>query len=39
MGENTEQATLAAVKDYCSGEVGLKTIAQRNNVDVSLMRQ
>ncbi len=28
-----------AVRDYCSGEAGLKTIAQRHNVDVSSLRQ
>lgn len=39
MGKYTEQAKLAAVRDYCSGEAGLKTIAQRHNVDVSSMRQ
>ncbi|MCP3728369.1 transposase, partial [Paraburkholderia sp. CNPSo 3272] len=39
MGKYTEQAKLAAVRDYCSGEAGLKTIAQRHNVDVSSLRQ
>lgn len=39
MGKYTEQAKLAAVKDYCSGEAGLKTIAQRHSVDVSSLRQ
>lgn len=39
MGKYTEQAKLVAVRDYCSGEAGLKTIAQRHNVDVSPLRQ
>ncbi|WP_370645107.1 IS3 family transposase [Mycetohabitans sp. B6] len=39
MGKYTEQAKLVAVRDYCSGEAGLKTIAQRHNVDVPSLRQ
>ena len=39
MGKYTEQAKLAAVRDYCSGDGGLKTIALRHNVDVSSLRQ
>ncbi|WP_373322155.1 IS3 family transposase [Paraburkholderia adhaesiva] len=39
MGKYTEQAKLAAVRDYRSGEGGLKAIAQRHNVDVSSLRQ
>lgn len=39
MGKYTEQVKLAAVRDYCSGEAGLKTVAHRHNVDVSSLRQ
>lgn len=39
MGKYTDQAKLAAVKDYCSGEGGLKTVARRHGVDATLLRQ
>ncbi len=39
MGKYTESAKLAAIKEYCSGEAGLRTVAQRHNVDVSSLRQ
>lgn len=39
MGKYTDQAKLAAVKDYCSGEGGLKSVASRHGVDVSMLRQ
>lgn len=39
MGKYTDQAKLAAVKDYCAGEGGLKTIAHRHGVDATSLRQ
>jgi transposase InsO family protein/transposase-like protein len=39
MGKYTDQAKLAAVKDYCSGEGGLKSVARRHGVDATLLRQ
>ena len=39
MGKYTDQAKLAAVRDYCSGEAGLKAVAQRHGVNVSSLRQ
>lgn len=39
MGKYTDQTKLAAVRDYCSGEAGLKAVAQRHGVNVSSMRQ
>lgn len=39
MGKYTDQAKLAAVRDYCSGEAGLKAVAQRHSVNVSSLRQ
>lgn len=39
MGKYTDQAKLDAVKDYCSGETGLKAVARRHDVDVSSLRQ
>ena len=39
MGKYTDEAKLAAVRDYCSGEAGLKAVAQRHGVDVSSLRQ
>jgi transposase-like protein len=39
MGKYTDQTKLAAVKDYCSGESGLKSVASRHGVDVSSLRQ
>ena len=39
MGKYTDQAKLAAVKDYCSGEGGLKSVAGCHGVDVSMLRQ
>lgn len=39
MGKYTDQAKLAAVVDYCSGESGLKSVASRHDVDVSMLRQ
>jgi transposase-like protein len=32
MEKYTDQAKLAAVKDYCSGEAGLKAVAQQHGV-------
>ncbi|GAB5101314.1 transposase [Caballeronia sp. HLA56] len=39
MGKYTDQAKLVAVRDYCSGEGGLKAVAQRHGVNVSSLRQ
>ncbi|VWD46723.1 putative transposase [Burkholderia contaminans] len=39
MGKYTDQAKLAAARDYCSGESGLKAVAQRHGVNVSSLRQ
>lgn len=39
MGKYRDQAKLSAVRDYCSGEAGLKTVAQRHGVNVSSLRQ
>jgi transposase len=39
MGKYADEAKLAAVRDYCSGEGGLKSVASRHDVDVSMLRQ
>lgn len=39
MRKYTNQAKLAAVRDYCCGESGLKAVAQRHGVNVSSLRQ
>jgi transposase len=39
MGKYADEAKLAAVRDYCSGKGGLKSVASRHNVDVSMLRQ
>ncbi|KWS19377.1 hypothetical protein AL064_02680, partial [Pseudomonas syringae pv. syringae] len=39
MGKYTEQAKLAAVKEYCAGKAGLRDVARRHDVDFSCLRQ
>ncbi|EKG37714.1 transposase [Pseudomonas syringae pv. avii] len=39
MGKYTEQAKLAAVKEYCAGKAGLRDVAHRHDVDFSCLRQ
>jgi transposase len=39
VGKYTESVKLAAIKEYCSGEAGLKTVAQKHNVNVSSLRK
>ncbi|WP_080430798.1 MULTISPECIES: helix-turn-helix domain-containing protein [Burkholderia cepacia complex] len=39
MGKYTDRAKLAAVRAYCSGEAGLKAVAQRHGANISLLRQ
>jgi transposase len=39
MTKYTEQAKLAAVQDYCSGNGGLRDVARRHNVNFSSLRQ
>jgi transposase len=38
-GKYADEVKLAAVGDYCSGKGGLKSVASRHNVDVSMLRQ
>ncbi|MDR5776650.1 MULTISPECIES: transposase, partial [unclassified Caballeronia] len=39
MGKYTEQAKLAAVKDYCAGHHGLKVVARRHGINVESLRR
>ena len=39
LGKYTEQAKLAAVEDYCTGQLGLKVVAQRHGVNVASLRK
>lgn len=39
MGKYTDQVKLAAARDYCAGEGGLKAVARRHGVDISSLRQ
>lgn len=39
MGKYSLKKKLAAVKSYCSGELGLRAVAQQHDVDVSSLRQ
>ncbi|MEX3935789.1 IS3 family transposase [Paraburkholderia phymatum] len=39
MAKYTLQTKLSAVEDYCSGQSGLKVVANRHGVDVSSLRQ
>lgn len=39
MGKYTEQAKLAAVEDYCTGQLGLKVVAQCHGVNVASLRK
>jgi transposase-like protein len=39
MKKYTEQAKLAAVQNYCSGNGGLRDVARRHNVNFSSLRQ
>ncbi|MEJ2769096.1 transposase [Mycetohabitans sp. B46] len=38
MSRYTEQQKLRVVKDYLSGQSGLKTVAKRHDVDISAVR-
>ncbi|WP_408602456.1 transposase [Paraburkholderia guartelaensis] len=38
-GKYTEQEKLAAVDDYCTGQLGLKVVAQRHRVNVTSLRK
>jgi transposase len=39
MRKYPDQLKLVAVKDYCTGESGLKSVASRHGVDVSMLRE
>ncbi|WP_370652299.1 transposase [Caballeronia sp. TF1N1] len=39
MGKYTEQAKLAAVKDYCAGHDGRKVVARRHGINVESLRR
>ncbi|MNF52352.1 Transposase [compost metagenome] len=39
MGKYSDQTKLDAVKDYCSGNAGLKDVARHHDVNVSSLRQ
>jgi transposase len=39
LGKYTEQAKLAAADDYCTGQLGLKVVAQHHGVNVTSLRK